>query len=324
MWSSSDTRRLRLASGTELTADQIVIAAGGRPIIPEIDGLDDIPSGRKHTSDTVMRVDDLPTSMVIVGGGVIAAEMAHIFSALGTRVSIVAYTEHLLRHEDEDVSAAFTDLASSRWDVRTERTATAIERTPDGVRLHVEDAYGNADGHIDAEMVLIAVGRVSNADRLGLDTAGIEVHDDGRIVVDDYQRTTADGVFALGDVSSEWELKHVANHEARIVQYNLTHPDAMEKADHRFVPHAVFSDPQVASVGKTERELVDGRHGVRRQDPAVRRRRLRLGDGGHHRLREGAGRPVVRTDSRCSPARRGRLQPDPADRPGDELRALGA
>ena len=73
-------------------------------------------------------------------------------------------------------------------------------------------------------MVLIAVGRVSNADRLGLDAAGIEVHDDGRIVVDDYQRTTADGVFALGDVSSE-ELKHVANHEARIVQYNLTHPD---------------------------------------------------------------------------------------------------
>jgi mycothione reductase len=250
-------RRLRLASGTELTADQVVIAAGGRPIIPEIDGLDDIPSDRKHTSDTVMRVDDLPTSMVIVGGGVIGAEMAHIFSALGTRVSIVAYTEHLLRHEDDDVSAAFTALASSRWDVRTERTATAIERSPDGVRLHVENADGDPEDHIDAEMVLIAVGRVSNSDRLGLDAAGIVVHDDGRIVVDDYQRTTADGVFALGDVSSEWELKHVANHEARIVQYNLTHPDAMEKADHRFVPHAVFSDPQVASVGKTESELVE-------------------------------------------------------------------
>ena len=76
-------------------------------------------------------------------------------------------------------------------------------------------------------------------------------------MVDDYQRTTADGVFALGDVSSEWELKHVANHEARVVQHNLTHPDAMEKADHRFVPHAVFTDPQIASVGKTERELVE-------------------------------------------------------------------
>ena len=196
--------------------------------------------------------------MVIVGGGVIAAEMAHIFSAFGTRVTIVAYTEHLLRHEDDDVSAAFTALASSRWDVhgrsgrrrRSSELPTACgcaSRTPTATRTD----------HIDAEMVLIAVGRVPNSDRLGLDAAGIEVHDDGRIVVDDYQRTTVEGVFALGDVSSEWELKHVANHEARIVQYNLTHPDAMEKADHRFVPHAVFSDPQVASVGKTERELVE-------------------------------------------------------------------
>jgi mycothione reductase len=250
-------RTLRLASGGELTADRIVIAAGGRPIIPDIGGLDDIPAAKLHTSTTVMRVDNLPASMVIVGGGVIAAEMAHIFSAFGTRVSIVAYTDRLLRHEDDDVSAAFTELAGRQWDVHINRTATRIENTTDGVRLPCEDEEGNPEKPIEAEIALIAVGRVSNADRLGLDAGGIRTHDDGRIVVDDYQRTTADGVFALGDVSSDWELKHVANHEARVVQYNLKHPDAMMKADHRFVPHAVFSEPQVASVGKTEAELVE-------------------------------------------------------------------
>jgi mycothione reductase len=93
-----------------------------------------------------------------------------------------------------------------------------------------------------------------NGDTLDLAAAGIETDDRGLIVVDEYQRTTADGVFALGDVSSHYPLKHVANEEARTVQHNLLHPDAMVVADHRFVPHAVFAEPQIAAVGLTEQE----------------------------------------------------------------------
>jgi mycothione reductase len=251
-------RRLRLASGTELTADRIVIAAGSRAILPDIDGLHDLDPALAHTSDTIMRLDTLPESMVVIGGGVIAAEMAHIYSALATRVTIVARSARLLRHADDDISEAFTALASAQWDVRTSRVAVRVEAAGAGVRVHLADPDGQAQPDpVEGEVLLVATGRVSNADRLGLDAAGISTHDDGRIVVDDYQRTTADGVFALGDVSSSWQLKHVANHEARIVHENLKHPDAMEKADHRFVPHAVFTHPQIAAVGLTERELVE-------------------------------------------------------------------
>ena len=106
---------------------------------------------------------------------------------------------------------------------------------------------------ITAGVLLIAAGRRPNGDRLDVAATGVDLDDDGYVVVDEHQRTTADGIFALGDVSSHQQLKHVANHEARVVQHNLLHPDAMISSDHRFVPHAVFSGPQVASVGLTER-----------------------------------------------------------------------
>jgi mycothione reductase len=252
-------RRLRLASGDEITADRVVLAAGSRARIPEIDGLDDLGAvgdQRVHTSDTIMRIDELPPSLVILGGGSIAAEMAHVFAAFGTRVTVVARSPHMLRHEDHDVAEAFTAVVSQRWDVRRSRTAHRVEAAGPGVRLHLHDTPGRVDPqHAEGDLLLIATGRIPNSDRLNLDAAGIVTHEDGRVVVDEHQRTTAQGVFALGDLSSPWQLKHVANHEARVIHHNLLHPDAMVRADHRFVPHAVFSQPQVASVGSTERDL---------------------------------------------------------------------
>jgi mycothione reductase len=106
----------------------------------------------------------------------------------------------------------------------------------------------------ECERVLVALGRIPNGDLLNLAATGVETHPDGRVKVDEYQQTTVKGIFALGDMSSAAQLKHVANHEARVVQHNLLHPRRMIAADHRFIPHAVFSDPQVASVGLTEAE----------------------------------------------------------------------
>ena len=112
---------------------------------------------------------------------------------------------------------------------------------------------------LSADAVLVATGRVPNGDQLDAEQAGIEV-DSGRIVVDEYQRTSARNVFALGDVSSPYELKHVANHEARVVQHNLLcdwdDTEALVATDHRYVPAAVFTDPQIAAVGLTENEAV--------------------------------------------------------------------
>ena len=107
-------------------------------------------------------------------------------------------------------------------------------------------------------MVLVATGRVPNGDLLDAELAGVEVTDDGQVVVDEYQRTTARGIFALGDVSSDYQLKHVANHEMRVVKHNLLQDwddtDALVPSDHRYVPSAVFTDPQIACVGLTENE----------------------------------------------------------------------
>lgn len=235
-------RRLQVGE-VQLTADRFVIAAGSRATVPDIPGIDEVTV---HTSDTVMRIDTLPASMIIIGGGFISAEFAHVFSALGTEVTVVLRSDRMLRHEDEDVSARFTQLIGERVRILADTKITQVRRSGAGVAVRTDAE------ELEAEVLLVATGRIPNGDRLEVAAAGVALDDQGRVIVDDHQQTTAAGIFALGDVCSPQQLKHVANHEARVVQHNLLHPDAMIKADHRFVPHAVFSDPQVASVGLTE------------------------------------------------------------------------
>ena len=237
-------------SGTDsITASRIVIAAGSRPVIPAAIGDAGVPY---ETSDTVMRLDALPEHLVIIGAGYVGAEFAHVFSALGSRVSIVGRSERLLRSQDEAIGTRFTELARRRWDVHLGRKVAGARGTRGDVAVELTDGTS-----VRGDVLLVATGRVPNGDRLNLPAAGLPTHDDGRIVVDPCQRTPVAGIFAMGDVSSEHQLKHVANHEARVVQHNLLHPDTMIAADHRFVPHAVFSSPQVASVGLTEEEAFD-------------------------------------------------------------------
>jgi mycothione reductase len=232
-------------TGEQITADQIVIAAGGRVSVPEIPGLDEVAF---HTSDTVMRLAALPRRMTIVGGGYVAAEFAHVFSALGTEVTQLARGSTLLRAQDEDISRSFIEHAGRQWDVRLDTQAKKVERGHGTIVLSLSDGT-----EIETDVLLMATGRVPNADRLGLENTSVEVKD-GKVVVDDYQRTSAAGVWAMGDVSSDYWLKHVANLEAQTIQHNLLHPDDLVASDHRFVPSAVFTSPQIASVGLTEQE----------------------------------------------------------------------
>jgi mycothione reductase len=245
------SKTLDTGTGEVITADQFVLAAGSRAVLPEIDGLDSVTV---HTSDTVMRLPSLPASILIVGGGFIAAEFSHIFSAFGVRVTIVNRSEALLRHEDGDVSARFTQLMSKRVDVRLHTTVSHVERR-DGDRVAVTIAgEGGPPETLEVDVLLIATGRMPNGDTLNLPETGVKVDEDGYVVVDEHQRTSADGIYALGDVSSPYQLKHVANEEMRVVQHNLLHPDDLQVSKQRYVPHAVFSEPQIASVGLTEEE----------------------------------------------------------------------
>ncbi|OBA74780.1 mycothione reductase [Mycobacterium sp. 1554424.7] len=242
---------LRTDAGEEFTADQVVIAAGSRPVIPSTILASDV---LYHTSDTIMRIPELPEHLVIIGSGFVATEFAHIFSALGVRVTLVVRGSTLLRHFDDTICQRFTRVAARKWELRTHRMVARAANRGSGVSLELDDG-----STLNADLLLVATGRLPNGDLLDAEQAGIDV-ENGRVVVDEYQRTSARGVFALGDVSSPYQLKHVANHEARVVQHNLLRDwddtESMAVTDHRFVPSAVFTDPQLATVGLTENQAI--------------------------------------------------------------------
>ncbi|MBI3226226.1 MAG: mycothione reductase [Mycolicibacterium cosmeticum] len=248
---------LRTDAGDEFSSDRVVIAAGSRASVPP--AIDDCGVAY-HTSDTIMRIKELPEHLVIVGGGFVAAEFAHVFSALGVRVTVVVRGPGLLTHCDETICHRFTDLATAKWDLRTHVNVTGSRTEAGRTVLELDDGT-----EIDTDVLLVATGRVPNGDQLDAEKAGVTV-EDGSVAVDEYQRTTARGIFALGDVSSDYQLKHVANHEMRVVRHNLLldwdDTAAMVASDHRFVPSAVFTDPQLAMVGLTEAEAREAGHDI--------------------------------------------------------------
>jgi len=230
-----------------------VVAAGSRPVSGGIPGLADVDH---HTSDTIMRVEQVPESLIIVGGGFIAAEMGHVFDAFGARVTIVQRGPHLLTAEDEAVSERFTELARERFAVLTGSDAVAVERRGAGVAVTV--VTGATRGVLEAESLLVATGRRPNTDLIDAAAGGLALDDHGHVVTDDCGRTSVPGVWALGDAANHFQLKHMANAEMRVVGHNLTHPDDLRRLPAGIVPHAVFSDPQVAAAGLTE---ADARRG---------------------------------------------------------------
>lgn len=227
-----------------LTAPRIVIAAGARPVIPDVPGLHEVGF---HTSDDIMRIDEVPRRLGILGGGFIACEMAHVFRAFGSEITMINRSAELLRSEDHDVRARFVELARRQYDVRTGTTVVRAERVVNGIALDLSDGTS-----VEVDSLLVASGRMPNSDQLGLANAGFAVHPDGRVVVDGFQETTVPGVYALGDICSPFQLKHVANNEARAVAHNLANPHHRRRSEHRYVPHAVFGSPQIAAVGLTE------------------------------------------------------------------------
>ncbi|WP_087484517.1 mycothione reductase [Brachybacterium massiliense] len=251
-----DRRTLQVSGhdGSERTisADTIVLGAGSRPVLPEIDGL---AEARPHTSDTIMRIAQLPASLAILGSGVIAVEMAHIFASLGVEVTLIARSAQLLRAADADVSARLTEILGDRLRLETELSTTSVRRTGEGIELR-----GLRDGagvRVQAEELLVAVGRRPNSDLLDVAAAGIDTAEDGRVRVDEHQRVLGagevlEGLWAFGDLSSAEQLKHVANHEQRIVRHNILHPEQLRRSDTMPIPSGVFTHPQIAWVGLDE------------------------------------------------------------------------
>jgi pyruvate/2-oxoglutarate dehydrogenase complex dihydrolipoamide dehydrogenase (E3) component/uncharacterized membrane protein YdjX (TVP38/TMEM64 family) len=239
-------------NGREISTRSIVIATGGRPALPPVPGLGDIPH---VTSDNLWELTDLPQRLLVLGGGPIGCEMAQAFRRLGSEVMLVERLPRLLIREDEVVSAAISaTLADEGIEVLTGWEAQRFERRPDGGgRLHCRD--DTRELHLDFDMALIATGRTARTGGLGLEALDIALNPNGTVVVNEYMQTSLPNIYACGDVAGPWQLTHAAAHQAWYCAMN-----ALWGRFWRFrvattvMPAAVFTDPEVARVGLTEAE----------------------------------------------------------------------
>ncbi len=230
-----------------VSADQIVIASGAHPFVPQLPGLDETPF---HTSDSIMRINSLPDHIVIVGGGFIAIEMAHIFGSFGSEVTIILRGEELLSEADSSIRERITKIYKDRF---TFYISDEIENVSYDKTFVVNLKSGT---DLEADELLLATGRNPNTTFLEPEKGGVNCNEAGYVITDEYLRTSTPGVWALGDVTNPLQLKHTANAEARIISHNLLNPNELIKIDRSVIPKAVFGNPQIATVGFTEDELL--------------------------------------------------------------------
>lgn len=233
--------------GQRLTAPRIVIATGTRP---RPNPFPDVPA---WTSDDLFPFGKkVPASITIVGGGFIACELGNFFDAVGVETRLVVRGDRLLPAEDQDISRIFTDQFTHNVPTDLNTRVVAASHDGDGFAIDLETADGETLTH-RSEALLFAIGRLPNTHDLGLENTGIETNDRGFIKRDGFLETTAPGVFALGDVAGQYILQHAAAYEVHYLRQRFLR-DETEPLEFGAMPHAVFSDPEVAAVGMTEEE----------------------------------------------------------------------
>ena len=250
--SFEDARTIRVGDRS-LSADRILIATGSRPALPPIDGLDQV-DWLDHVS--ALELTELPTSMLVVGAGAVGLELAQAFRRFGSEVTVVEAVDRIAFRDD---AAAAAELAAAFADEGIETiTSTFVKSVrPEGVELlaTLAPSEGGEERELRVERLLLASGRAPNVEELELERAGVERTKTG-IAVDGHLRTTAEGIWAAGDVAGPLQFTPIAQYQARIAVQDMFTDDAPE-ADYRFVPTAIFTDPEVAHVGRTEQEARD-------------------------------------------------------------------
>jgi mycothione reductase len=246
---------LRTATGETLRSERIVLGLGSEPDVPAIPGL---AEAGYLTSDTVFGLRELPGRLAILGGGYIAAELAHFFSAMGSEVTIVGRNPRFLPHEDPEVSEAVARGLGRRARLLLGRSPARVAGgAPRGKRLYLPAAEGASAEELVVDELLVATGRRSTAHLLHPERSGVQVDPAGWLRVNEYLETGVAGIGAIGDATgARYQFKHRANHDAEVLYRNLVEGRRVP-VDYHAVPHAVFTDPEVAAVGLTQPEAVD-------------------------------------------------------------------
>jgi len=234
-------------NGKQITADKIVIAIGARPFVPPIEGLDKVPY---MTSTEALRQTKFPKSMIIIGGGYIGVELGQFYGALGCDITIVQRGDLLIPREDRDVANLFTNIWKKKYRIITDSSAVKVEKRRGKIVVYVNK--GGKTKKLVADSLLVATGIKPNTDLLDIEKSGVKLSERGFINVNKFMETNVKGIWALGDIAGVYFFRHSANLEANYVLNNVL--GKKKAVDYYPMPHAIFTDPQVAGVGMTIQE----------------------------------------------------------------------
>ncbi len=237
--------------GEKIRGDKIFIVAGARPSIPPIKGLDKI---NYLTNETLLSITKLPKSIVIIGGGYIAAEYGHFLAAMGSEVTMLQRGSRLVPNMEPEISQVLEQALSRRMKIYTNTGAVEVKHSSTGDVVVGKDKETGKEQEFKGERVLVATGRRSNADVLRVEKTGVKTDERGFVVVNEHLETSKPGIWALGDIIGKQMFKHTANREAQIAWHNASQSGEKRKMEYHAVPYAVFSYPQIAGVGMTQVE----------------------------------------------------------------------
>ena len=233
-----------------ITAGRIYLATGARPVIPKIEGLDKVPY---MTSTEALRNKILPKKMIVIGGGYIGCEIGNAYASFGTKVIFIVRGNCFLQREDKDITGAFTKIFSRKNECHFNSDACKVEYRNKTFIVHLKKK--NRKITINGDALLIATGIRPNTDKLGLENTGIKADKNGFVKVNKFMETSVNGVYALGDCIGRYMFRHAVNFEAAYLLDSIS--GKRKPIRYMPMPHAVFTNPEIGSVGKTEDELED-------------------------------------------------------------------
>ncbi len=236
--------------GVRYEADQFILTTGSKPMIPDVPGLRE---AGYITSDEALELTAAPKSMIVMGGGVIALELGQFYARLGTKVTMVIRSGHILSQEDDDVRESLEGyLREEGMDIIPYAKPARVEVKNGKKVLHVK--IGESEASVEADEIFVALGRKPNFDALNLEAAGVETRN-GVIPVDGRMQTSNPAIYAAGDCVGNYNLVHVAIYQGEIAAHNIL--GTPREADYRIVPYAIFTDPNFARVGLSEKEAAE-------------------------------------------------------------------
>lgn len=250
--------RIQITAGdgavTEIETDKTIIATGSKPITPPAFNYD---KKRVITSTEALNIEQVPSRMVIIGGGVIGLELGSVFGRLGAKIDVVEFLDRIIPTMDGDCSKELMrSLKKVNMNFHLRHAVTSVKATDTGVEVEVQKRDSEEKFTIEADYCLVAIGRRPYTDGLGLDKAGVQLDDKGRVIVNDHLETNVPGIYAIGDVIRGAMLAHKAEEEGVLVAETIA--GQKPHIDYNLIPGVVYTWPEVAAVGRTEEQLKEG------------------------------------------------------------------